>query len=134
MKKIDEILYYSRLSLFIISLIINFLMIGTFVKVGLFGYIYLFFEFIYISVIITMILSKKKRYKNDTAFNTMQIGTYIYQSIVYIRTFSWKLSSFSIDSYNFYRNNCIILSVLVIVILFYAFAINGESKINNKFN
>lgn len=105
-------------------------MIKTFVKVGIIGYLYLLIEFIYIISIILMILSKKEKYQNDLAFNIMQIGMYIYQGIVFIRTLNLSITSIALSNYVFYRNNCIILIILIITLFFYLFAINKE--VNQK--
>jgi len=68
---------------------------------------------------ILTLLSHDKRYKNDISFNVMHIGAYLYQIIVSIKTFQFKMSTALIDSYLFYRNNCIIMIALLISLICY---------------
>jgi len=119
MKNMKKVLYYVRMILFVLSLIFIFSAIKTFTKVGLWGYIFFIIEFIYIILMILTLLSHDKRYKNDISFNVMHIGAYLYQIIVSIKTFQFKMSTALIDSYLFYRNNCIIMIALLISLICY---------------
>lgn len=133
MKKYQKLIYYLRLALFIITLILMFLNISNYIKVGLWGYIFLILEFIYIFAILITILLKRNLYKTDLIFNLMHIGTYMYQIILSIRMFSFKVSSLVKESFIFYRNNYIILSILLAVLIFYSLVLYGElSKQKNK--
>ena len=71
-------------------------------------------------------LSKKKIYKTDLVFNIMHIGTYIYQIILSIRMFFFKVSTLVKESFSFYRNNYIILIILLITLIFYTVILNGD--------
>lgn len=119
MKRYQKILYYFRLILFIISLILMFLTLKNYIKIGIFGYVYLWIEFVYIVTIILTFLSKREIYKNDLVFNIMHICTYLYQIIMIIRMSHYKVSILIKDSILFYRNNYIILTVLLLTLIFY---------------
>ena len=132
MKMYQKILYYSRLFLFIISLILIFITIKNYVKIGLWGYIFFIIELIYILGMLITILSKREIYKNDLCFNIMHIGTYLYQIILSVRMFTFPLSLLVKESYIFYRNNYIILSVLLLTLIFYSLVLYGDLTINKK--
>ena len=71
-------------------------------------------------------LSKKKIYKTDLVFNIMHIGTYVYQIILSIRMFNFKVSTIVKESFSFYRNNYIILIILLITLIFYTVILNSD--------
>lgn len=119
MKKFQKILYYLRLTLFIVSLILIFLTIKNYIKVGIWGYIFFIMEFLFIISILFTILSKRQTYVDDLSFNIMHIGTYIYQMIVTIRMQTYELTSIIPESYIFYRNNYIIISILLGALIFF---------------
>ena len=76
---------------FIISLIVDFLLIRAIRNFGLYGYIFLTMELIYILFIIYSLLIKSKECMYSNAFNTMQIGAYIYKTIIYIQTSYFRM-------------------------------------------
>ena len=126
MKFYQKILYYIRLILFIISMVLIFFTLKNYIKMGIYGYIFLCTEFIYIITILLTILSKKELYMWDFVFNIMHIGTYLYQIILSIRMFSFKVSTIIKDSLTFYRNNYIILIVLLLTLIFYSLILYSE--------
>ena len=128
MKLYQKILYYIRLFLFVISMVLIFININNYLKIGVFGYIFLYIEFIYIITILITILSKRKIYMTDLIFNFMHIGTYVYQIILSIRMFSFKVSMVIKDSLFFYNNNYIILTVLLLTLIFYSSILYKELK------
>ena len=91
MPKFSEILYYIKLVIFIISLVVVFLLMQTIFKCGVFGYLFLFMESIYIIANVIMILMKNKRYREDIAFNVMQIGVYTYIVMIFIRSLNFNI-------------------------------------------
>ena len=93
MKTFKKLLYYFRLLLFLISLILMFLTIKNYIRIGLWGYLFFTIEFIYIIAILITLLSKQNIYKTDLIFNIMHIGTYTYQIILSTKMFSFKVSS-----------------------------------------
>lgn len=129
MKRFQKILYYIRLILFIISMIFIFFTLKNYIKLGIYGYIFLSTEFIYILILLLTILSKKELYISDFVFNIMHIGTYLYQIILSIRMFSFNVSSIIKDSLIFYRNNYIILTVLILTLIFYSAVLYSEVDI-----
>lgn len=128
MKSFQKILYYLRLILFIISMFLIFLTIKNYIKIGIIGYLFLVIEFIYIIIILLTILSKRKIYMNDLVFNIMHIGIYIYQTILSIRMFSFKVSLLFKNSLVFYRNNYIVLITLLLTLIFYSVLLYGETS------
>lgn len=132
MKLFPKILYYLRLILFLTVLIIIFITIKNYIKIGLWGYLFLIMEFIYIIVILLTILSKNKIYQEDLLFNIMHIGTYIYQLILSYKMFTFKISSLVLNSYRFYRNNYIILIILLFILMFYTILLYKDLLKNNK--
>lgn len=127
MKKFQKILYYVRLIFFLISLIFLFLTIKNYIKVGFWGYFFIIMEFCFIISILFTMLSKKKIYMTDLSFNIMHIGTYIYQTILFIRMQTYELTSLIPESYIFYRNNYIILSILLGSLIFFTIVLYVES-------
>jgi len=122
----QKILYYIRLILFITTMILIFFTMKNYIKIGMYGYIYLFIEFAYIITIILTMLSQRKIYMCDFVFNIMHIGTYLYQIILSIRMFSFKVSFVITDSLSFYQNNYIILIILLITLIFYSIVLYSE--------
>lgn len=123
MKTSRKILYYIRLSFFIITLIFVFLNIKNYLKVGITGYIFFIMEFAYIIILLLTILSKRKVYVTDLSFNIMNLGTCVYHSIVTYRMYTYKLTTLVPYSYRFYRNNYIILSILLAILIFFAYVV-----------
>lgn len=132
MKHFIKILYYLRMILFPITLILLFITMKTYIKVGLWGYLFFVVEFVYIFMMILTFLAKNNQFKNDVSFNIMHIGTYIYQIIVAVRTFNFRISSLLLDSYLFYRNNCIIMFILLITLIIYTAILYSELNIKKK--
>lgn len=128
MKKYLNIIYYVKTILFILSLIAIFLISDIIVKVGVFGYIYLLFESIYIVISIISYLKKKKRFLYEISLSFMQIGLSFYQIIMYLRTLFYKVSFANINSFIYYRNNFLILSSLIITIVLYILFLNLDDK------
>ena len=126
MKTFKKLLYYFRLLLFLISLILMFLTIKNYIRIGLWGYLFFTIEFIYIIAILITLLSKQNIYKTDLIFNIMHIGTYTYQIILSTKMFSFKVSSIVKESFTFYRNNYIILIILLTMLIFYSLVLRSE--------
>lgn len=130
MKLLRKILYYTRIVLFILTLFLLFFTLNNYIKVGWSGYLFLGIVFIYIVVSLMTLLSKKKVFKNDFMYNFMQIATYIYQVILTIKMFSFNVSLLVKESIIFYRNNYLILSILLISLIIYTCILNFEEKVN----
>ena len=129
MRPYQKILYYIRFILFIASMILIFFTLKNYIKLGIYGYIFLCIEFIYIITILLTMLSKKELYMSDFVFNIMHIGTYLYQIFLSIRMFSYKVSIIIKDSLSFYQNNYIILTILIITLIFYSVVLYGELSV-----
>lgn len=83
-----------------------------------FGTIFLIIEFIYsINVLIEMVGSKL-RYKKDYVYNIMNLCFFAYLISFYIKIKTNYLTPYL--SFNFLRNNYIVLSILLVLILIYS--------------
>jgi hypothetical protein len=83
-----------------------------------FGAIFLIIEIIYIIIIITQSLGAKLRFKRDIIYNLMQMGFFIYLGIFFVKVrVNYITPTLSFD---FLRNNLIVLSLLLLIIMFYS--------------
>ena len=120
MKKnlITKLLYYLRIIVFIIHLVIVFNLLYITLRMSYFGTIFLIIEFIYsINVLIEMVGSKL-RYKRDYVYNFMSLCYFGYLVSFYIKIKSNYLTPYL--SFNFLRNNYIVLSILLVLIIVYS--------------
>ena len=128
MKKLPCITYYIKTFLFIIHFYFVFLTLHNILDTKIYGYIFLLIYFIYIVKNIIELLTKKKRYKNDWIYNLMQISLIIYLIFFSLKTILDKIYVTKI-TYAYFRNNYIILSVLIVFILIYNIAwFNSKNK------
>lgn len=132
MKKSYKILYCFRLVLFIISMIFIFLTIKNYMRIGIWGYLFFIVESLYVIVILITMISKKDIYMKDSLYNSMHIGTYIYQIIISHRTISFPASSLLNGSFIFYQNNYIIIISLLIILIIYSFFIKDDKVIKKS--
>ena len=112
------IIYYSRYVLFILHNFIVFQLLYIILRMKAFGIIYLILEIIYIIVIITQLLGAKLRYKREIIYNCMQIGFYIYLILFFIKIRTNYITPSL--SFIFLRNNFIVLSILLVIIMIYS--------------
>ena len=113
-----NILYYIRYILFIIHIFAVFQLLYITLRMKVFGIIFLVIDFIYTIIIITQLLGAKLRYKKDIIYNFMQLGFYFYLALFFIKIrINYVTPTMS---YAFLRNNLIVLSLLLIVIMFYS--------------
>ena len=120
MKKnlITKLLYYLRIVVFIIHLVIVFNLLYITLRMSYFGTIFLTIEFIYsINVLIEMVGSKL-RYKKDYIYNIMNLCYFGYLISFYIKIKSNYLTPYL--SFNFLRNNYIVLSILLVLLIIYS--------------
>lgn len=122
-----KILYYIRLILFIAYLICMFLLIDKVLTISIFGSIFFLLNIIYSFFMILTILSKKKIFINTISYNILNIGIYIYIFIIYYMSYiSSKLVILSNITY--YRNNFILISILLLAQIIYTIYLNKEEK------
>ena len=127
MKKIT---YYLRIILFILYLITIFLLIDNLYKSNFFSITYFTLNLIYSFIAILSILSKKKIFKEIISYNILNIGIYLYTIMLYYITYSnSKLDILSTEIY--FRNNFILISILLIGITIYTLILNKETKNDN---
>ena len=121
-------IYYIRIILFIAYLIIMFLLIKPLFGKQLASNIYFFCNILYSFIILLTILSKKRIYKDMISYNILNIGIYIYTFILYfITNYNTKLDI--INHKDYFQNNFILLSILVIGLGLYTLYINTEKEI-----
>lgn len=123
-------IYYLRIVLFVFYLVIMFLLIDKIYKPNFFCTLYFILNFIYSFIMILSILSKKKIFKETISYNLINIGIYFYSFMLLKITYSnTTLDILSNEIY--FRNNFIMLSILLIGIIIYSLIINKESKKDN---
>ena len=127
MKRLTNIVYYIKMFLFIVHFYFVFLMLHSILDTKIFGYLFLFFYFIYVVKIILELLSKKQRYKCDIIYNLMQIGFSFY--VMFIAT---KINIddlyVTVNTYTYFKTNYIIASMLIVFALIYSLVELHDSK------
>ncbi len=115
---IRNILYYFRYILFILHIFLVFQLLYILLRMSYFGIIFIIMDIIYIVMVITQLLSAKLRYKREIIYNCMQIGFYIYLILFFIKIRTNYITPSL--SFIFLRNNFIVLSILLVVIMIYS--------------
>ena len=120
-------IYYIRIILFIFYLLCMFLLIDKIYTINLIGSIFFVFNLIYSFFIILSILSKKEIFIYTISYNILNIGIYIYTFVLfYFAYLSSKLDI--INNYIYYKNNFLILIVIMITQIIYTIYLNTEEK------
>ncbi len=115
---LKKILYYFRYITFILHIFVVFQLLYLVLRMKYFGAIFLIIEIIYIIIIITQSLGAKLRFKRDIIYNLMQMGFFIYLGIFFVKVrVNYITPTLSFD---FLRNNLIVLSLLLLIIMFYS--------------
>ena len=115
---LKKILYYFRYITFILHIFVVFQLLYLVLRMKYFGAIYLIIEIIYIIIIITQSLGAKLRFKRDIIYNLMQMGFFIYLGIFFVKVrVNYITPSLS---FAFLRNNLIVLSLLLLIVMFYS--------------
>ena len=120
MKKFANIIYYFKIFILIIHFYFVFLILHNILDIKLFGYLFLVIYAIYITKCIIELLSKKRRFKNDIIYNSMQIGVLIYIIFMSVKVSINEMYVTNI-TFQYFKSNCIIISILIIFILIYSF-------------
>lgn len=122
-----RIIYYLRIILFIVYLVTLFLLIDKVFTIKIFGSLFFIINIIYSILMILTILSKKKDYKNSISYNIVNIGVYLYVMLIYyITSISTKLEV--LNNYNYFRNNFILIMILLMGLITFTIAMNEEEK------
>lgn len=119
-------LYYLRIVLFIVYLITIFLLIDKLFKLNIFAVIYFTLNLIYSFIMILTILSKKYIFKEAISYNILNIGISLYT----IMLFKITISNTHLDIINnsvYFKNNFIMMSILLIGIIIYSLILNKEN-------
>lgn len=124
-----KILYIFRIVIFILYLLAIFLMIDNLYKPNFFSITYFLLNVIYSFIIILTILSKKKIFQATISYNILNIGIYIYTFMLY-RIVYTKSSLDIISNQVYFRNNFIMLSILLVGIITYTLVLNKEENDN----
>lgn len=115
---LKKILYYFRYITFILHIFVVFQLLYILLRMKYSGILFLVIDIIYIILIITQLLGAKLRYKREIIYNLMQMGFYIY-----FLMFFYKIKTNFITpslSYEFLRNNLLVLTLLLLVIMIYS--------------
>ena len=115
---IRNILYYFRYILFVLHIFLVFQLLYILLRMSYFGIIFIIMDIIYIVMVITQLLSAKLRYKREIIYNCMQIGYFAYLALFFIKIKTNYVTPTL--SYDFLRNNLIVLSLLILIIIFYS--------------
>ncbi len=119
MKKLNKIMYGLRIFSFIIQFYLVFILLPSILLVGLLGYILLVIYICYNILIITELLSKKKKYKCDLIYDFMQIGFVFYLMVINYKIYSDHIYVIK-NTLAYFRINYGIMSLLLIFIIIYS--------------
>ena len=111
---LNKILYYLRCLFFIIYLIINIFLLPFVLKTEQVGILFLLTLFLFITLVLFSIFSKKKIYIITKSYNLVIIALTIYICIVYSRLLTTSLYTVSVS---YCRLNLILLSLVMIGIM-----------------
>jgi hypothetical protein len=126
-KKYAKVVYIIKMVLFVIHFYFVFMMLHNILDATIYGVIFLAFYLVFAIKVLSELLSKKDRYKNDLIYNIMQIGVYFYLMIVSIKTYIAKIYVTRM-SLGYFRINYLILTVLIIFIFVYSYLEFKSSK------
>ena len=115
---IRKIIYYTRYVLFILHIFVMYQLLYIILRMKYFGIIFLVIDILYIIMVITQLLGAKLRYKREIIYNSMQIGFFAYFALFFIKIKTNYVTPTL--SYDFLRNNLIVLSLLLVIIMFYS--------------
>ena len=120
-------IYYLRIFIFTLYLIVMFILIEEFYKPDIIRFIFYTLSIIYAITSILSILSKKEIFKEIISYNLLNISLYIYTFIIFVVTFN--STRFDIISNEIYfRNNLIILSFFFIVLTGFTLSLNKDDN------
>ena len=111
---LNKILYYLRCLFFIIYLIINIFLLPFVLKTEQVGIFFLLTLFLFITLVLFSIFSKRKIYIITKSYNLVIIALTIYIGIVYSRLLTTNLYTVSVS---YCRLNLILLSLVMIGIM-----------------
>ena len=120
-KSIDifkKVLYFLRVTIFTLHIFVVFQLLYIILRMKYAGIIFLVVDILYIIIVLTQLLGAKLRYKKEVIYNFMQIGFYIYFAMFFIKIKTNFITPTL--SYEFLRNNFLVLSLLLLVILVYS--------------
>ena len=128
MKKLSKIIYIIRMLLFAVNFYFIFIMLENILDTKVFGIIFLVIYMILVIKVFIELLIKKDLCKEDIIYNIMQTGVYLYILVMSIKTIVYNIHVTKI-TYEYFRINYLILSVLIIFVLIYNYL---EFKSSNK--
>ena len=128
MKKISKITYIIRMFLFIINFYFVFIMLKNILDTKVFGIIFIVLYMFLIIKVILELFNKKDIYKEDFIYNIMQTGVYIYIIVMSMKIIVYNIYVTKI-TYNYFKTNYLILSLLIVFVLVYSYI---EFKSSNK--
>ncbi len=124
---INKIIYYLRLIIFPIYLLIVFMLIDYLYKPNFFSNLFFLINILYAFLIIITLLSKNNNFEKTLSYNILNIGIYGYIFML----FKIVSSSNSLDILNnqaYFKNNFIMMSILLIGLIIYTICLNNEEN------
>ena len=125
-----KFLYYLRIILFITYLIVMFLLIDKIYLSNFISTVYFILNLLYSIIIILTILSKKEIFKTTISYNILNMGIYLYTSLLFKIT-SMNTTLDIINNQTYFQNNFIMISLLVIGLSGYSLILNNDEKNDN---
>ncbi len=115
---LKKIFYFFRITFFTIHIFVIFQLLYILLRMKYSGIIFLIIDIVYIIIVLTQLVGAKLRYKREILYNIMQIGFYVYFAMFYIKIRTNFVTPTM--SYEFLRNNLLVLSLLLIIIMIYS--------------
>ena len=114
----SKILYVIRTITFIIHIFLMFNLLYITLRMSYMGIILLIIDIFYILMILVQMIGSKLRYKRDIIYNFMNISYFVYLLVLFIKIKSNYITPYI--SYIYLRNNYIILTVLIVIMMVYS--------------
>ena len=122
-----KFVFYLRVVIFILYLITVFLLINHLYNEQLIVNIYFLLNIIYSLLIILTLLSKKKIFRDSYSYNIVNIGIYIYTFVLYfVSKDATRIEIIKSEVY--FRNNYIMLGLMLLGLIIYTLYVNHEEK------
>ena len=113
-----KILYFIRTITFIAHIFLMFNLLYITLRMGYSGIILLILDVVYILNILIEMIGSKLRFKRDIIYHFMNISIFVYVLVLFIKIKTNYLNPSL--SYTYLRNNYLILSVLMVILMIYS--------------
>lgn len=120
MKKLfNKWFYYFRIVFFVIHFFFLYDIVSTLWQIKPLIYLFLILHFLYCITVIGQIISKRKKYQTDFAYNLMQVGGYLYVWVLFYRI-HYSHVSYMQETVKYFNINFGILSFVLLFLLLYS--------------